>query len=153
MLDANYVLVIFGGFSQYSGDDINKFIWMIRIAAGYYPRVKEDNYFARGSYRVDSGATETMLNCMMYKFSYYRFDEVKASHKNPEGYDMVRNSVIGRKNIKLNHFTEAYTTENWIVRVFAVSDFPNREISIKSRFKAKLLYEPTFEYRKISRIE
>ena len=31
MLDANYVLVIFGGKSAYSGDDINKFIWIIRI--------------------------------------------------------------------------------------------------------------------------
>ena len=31
-LDANYVLVIFGGMSHYSGDDISKFLWMIRIA-------------------------------------------------------------------------------------------------------------------------
>lgn len=31
-LDANYVLIIFGGVSYYSGDDISKFLWMIRIA-------------------------------------------------------------------------------------------------------------------------
>lgn len=31
MLDANYVLIIFGGVSGYSGDDINKFLWIIRI--------------------------------------------------------------------------------------------------------------------------
>ena len=31
MLDANFVLIIFGGYSGYSGDDINKFIWMIRF--------------------------------------------------------------------------------------------------------------------------
>lgn len=31
MLDADYVLLIFGGYSAYSGDDINKFIWIIRI--------------------------------------------------------------------------------------------------------------------------
>jgi dolichyl-diphosphooligosaccharide--protein glycosyltransferase len=36
-LDANYVLVIFGGMSHYSGDDISKFLWMVRIAAGVYP--------------------------------------------------------------------------------------------------------------------
>jgi dolichyl-diphosphooligosaccharide---protein glycosyltransferase len=30
-LDANYILVIFGGVSYYSGDDISKFLWMIRI--------------------------------------------------------------------------------------------------------------------------
>ena len=29
-LDVNYVLVIFGGFSYYSGDDINKFLWMVK---------------------------------------------------------------------------------------------------------------------------
>jgi len=40
-LDANYVLVIFGGYSYYSGDDINKFLWMVRIAGGVYPHIKE----------------------------------------------------------------------------------------------------------------
>ena len=90
---------------------------------------------------------------MMYKFSYYRFDEVKASSKNPEGYDLVRNSVIGKKNIKLHHFTEAYTTENWIVRVFAVNEYPNREMSIKSRFKGRLLYDTFSEFRKIRHLE
>jgi dolichyl-diphosphooligosaccharide--protein glycosyltransferase len=35
-LDANYVLVIFGGVSYYSGDDISKFLWMIRIAGKLY---------------------------------------------------------------------------------------------------------------------
>ena len=35
-LDANYVLVIFGGMSHFSGDDISKFLWMIRIAGMHY---------------------------------------------------------------------------------------------------------------------
>lgn len=137
MLDADYVLLIFGGFSAYSGDDINKFIWIIRITAGYYPKVKEDNFLARGVYRTDSGATETMLNSMMYKLSYYRFDEVKPSRQSPEGYDLVRGYTMGKKNIKLRHFSEAYTTNNWIVRIFSVNDWPNREIPIKSRFKIR----------------
>ena len=38
MLDVNYVLVIFGGVIGYSGDDINKFLWMVRIAEGEHPR-------------------------------------------------------------------------------------------------------------------
>lgn len=29
-LDVDYVLVIFGGLSGYSSDDINKFLWMVR---------------------------------------------------------------------------------------------------------------------------
>jgi dolichyl-diphosphooligosaccharide--protein glycosyltransferase len=150
MIDADYVLIIFGGYSAYSGDDINKFIWIIRITAGYYPRVKEENFLARGVYRTDSGASETMLNSMMYKFSYYRFDEIKTSKSSPEGYDQVRGYVMGRKNIKLRHFTEAYTTDNWIVRIYAVNDYPNREIAIKSRFKLKLLYIPSKEFLKLN---
>ncbi len=149
MLDADYILLIFGGFSAYSGDDINKFIWMIRITAGYYPKVKEDNFLARGVYRTDSGATETMLNSVMYKLSYYRFDEVKPSRSSPEGYDLVRGYTIGKKNIKLRHFSEAYTTNNWIVRIFSVNDWPNREIPIKSRFKIKNSRTTQREFNKI----
>lgn len=52
-LDANYVLVIFGGYSHYSGDDISKFLWMIRIAADVFPHIKEAHYYNQGSYRVD----------------------------------------------------------------------------------------------------
>ena len=37
MLDVDYILVIFGGMIGYSGDDINKFLWMVRIAEGEHP--------------------------------------------------------------------------------------------------------------------
>lgn len=151
MLDANYVLVIFGGFSAYSGDDINKFIWIIRITSGYYPRIKEENYISPTGYRTDAGATETMLNSMMYKFSYYRFDEVKASRGSPEGHDLVRGYVIGRKNIKLRHFSEAYTTDNWIVRIYSVNEYPNREIPIKSRNKKRLFGNKDYRFNKLRR--
>lgn len=138
MLDANYVLIIFGGFSAYSGDDLNKFIWIVRITSGYYPRTKEENYIGSNGYKMDATGTETMLNSMMYKLSYYRFDEVKTSRNQQYGYDLVRGYTMGKKNIKLKHFTEAYTTDNWIVRIYSVNDYPNREIPIKSRNKKKL---------------
>uniref|UniRef100_A0A8C1CST4 dolichyl-diphosphooligosaccharide--protein glycotransferase n=1 Tax=Cyprinus carpio carpio TaxID=630221 RepID=A0A8C1CST4_CYPCA len=38
LLDVDYVLIIFGGVIGYSGDDINKFLWMVRIAEGEHPR-------------------------------------------------------------------------------------------------------------------
>ena len=47
-LDVDYVLVLFGGLSYYSGDDINKFLWMIRIASGVFPHIKEDDFLSRG---------------------------------------------------------------------------------------------------------
>jgi dolichyl-diphosphooligosaccharide---protein glycosyltransferase len=65
--DVDYVLVVFGGLLGYSGDDINKFLWMVRIAEGIWPdEVKERDYFtARGEYRVDDEATPTMRNSLM----------------------------------------------------------------------------------------
>ena len=65
--DVDYVLVVFGGLLGYSGDDINKFLWMVRIAEGIWPdQVKERDYFtARGEYRVDDEATPTMRNSLM----------------------------------------------------------------------------------------
>ena len=52
-LDVDYVLVIFGGYSYYSGDDINKFLWMVRIGGGVYPHIKEEDYYNRGSVNFD----------------------------------------------------------------------------------------------------
>lgn len=65
--EVDYVLIVFGGLLGYSGDDINKFLWMVRIAEGIWPEeVKERDFFtARGEYRVDDEATPTMRNSLM----------------------------------------------------------------------------------------
>ncbi len=65
--DVDYVLIVFGALLGYSGDDINKFLWMVRIAEGIWPdEVKERDYFtARGEYKVDDDATPTMKNSLM----------------------------------------------------------------------------------------
>ena len=65
--DVDYVLIVFGGLLGYSGDDINKFLWMVRISEGIWPdEINERNYFtARGEYRVDDEATPTMKNSLM----------------------------------------------------------------------------------------
>jgi dolichyl-diphosphooligosaccharide--protein glycosyltransferase len=65
--DVDYVLVVFGGLLGYSGDDLNKFLWMVRIAEGIWPdEVKERDFFtARGEYRVDEEATPAMKNSLM----------------------------------------------------------------------------------------
>lgn len=66
--DVDYVLIVFGGLLGYSGDDINKFLWMVRIAEGIWPdEVKERDFFtANGEYRVDEEATPAMKNSLMY---------------------------------------------------------------------------------------
>ncbi|XP_018010838.1 dolichyl-diphosphooligosaccharide--protein glycosyltransferase subunit STT3B isoform X2 [Hyalella azteca] len=121
-LDVDYVLVIFGGVIGYSGDDINKFLWMVRIAEGEHPKdIRESDYFTeRGEFRVDSEGSPTLLNCLMYKLSYYRFGELKLDFRSAAGFDRTRNAVIGNKDISLTYLDEAYTTEHWLVRIYRV---------------------------------
>ncbi|KAL3825189.1 hypothetical protein ACJIZ3_021218 [Penstemon smallii] len=120
-LDVKYVLVVFGGFVGYPSDDINKFLWMVRIGGGVFPHIKEPDYLRDGQYRIDSQATPTMLNSLMYKLSYYRFVETDG-----RGFDRVRNTEIGKKHFKLTHFEEVFTTHHWMVRLYKLKPPRNR---------------------------
>ncbi|XVF34896.1 hypothetical protein REPUB_Repub18cG0097800 [Reevesia pubescens] len=120
-LDVKYVLVVFGGLVGYPSDDINKFLWMVRIGGGVFPHIKEPDYLRDGQYRIDSQATPTMLNCLMYKLSYYRFVETDG-----KGFDRVRRTEIGKKYFKLTHFEEVFTTHHWMVRIYKLKPPKNR---------------------------
>jgi len=134
-MGADYVLVIFGGLTNFSGDDISKFMWMIRIAAGVYPEVKEDAFYNdAGSYKVDKSASKTMKNCLMYKLIYYRFGDMKLKRDEEPGFDMVRGTVIGNKDFKLKHFEEAFTSERWLVRIYRVLPLAALEEPTTPRF-------------------
>ena len=78
------------------------------------------NFFfsERGEFRVDSEGTPTLLNCLMYKLSYYRFGDLKLDYQTPAGFDRTRNAVIGHKDFDLTYLEEAYTTEHWLVRIY-----------------------------------
>ncbi|KAI9087938.1 hypothetical protein K1719_030268 [Acacia pycnantha] len=125
-LDVDYVLVVFGGVTGYSSDDINKFLWMVRIGGGIFPVIKEPDYLVNGEYRVDKGAAPKMLNCLMYKLCYYRFGELTTEYGKPPGYDRARGVEIGNKDVKLEYLEEAFTTQNWIVRIYKVKPPKNR---------------------------
>ncbi|CAG2109687.1 unnamed protein product [Medioppia subpectinata] len=130
-LDVNYVLVIFGGLTGYSSDDINKFLWMVRIGGSTDrgTHIKETDYYTTsGEFRVDREGSQTLLNCLMYKMSYYRFGSVYTEGGKPPGYDRVRGAEIGNKDFDLQVLEEAYTTEHWLVRIYKVKDLPNRGI-------------------------
>ncbi|KAD6795152.1 hypothetical protein E3N88_06048 [Mikania micrantha] len=121
-LDVKYVLVVFGGLVGYPSDDINKFLWMVRIGGGVFPHIKEPDYLRDGQYRIDSQATPTMLNSLMYKLSYFRFVETDGG----KGYDRVRRTEIGKKHFKLTHFEEVFTTHHWMVRIYKLKPQRNR---------------------------
>ncbi|KAH9891489.1 glycosyltransferase family 66 protein [Xylariomycetidae sp. FL2044] len=122
--EVDYVLVVFGGLLGYSGDDINKFLWMVRIAEGIWPdEVKERDFFtARGEYRVDGEASETMKNSLMYKMSYYNYGSLFPPG---QAQDRVRGAKLPDQGPVLNTLEEAYTSENWIIRIYKVKDLDN----------------------------
>ncbi|KAF7885033.1 hypothetical protein EAF00_010851 [Botryotinia globosa] len=122
--EVDYVLVVFGGLLGYSGDDINKFLWMVRIAEGIWPdEVKERDFFTeRGEYRVDDGATQTMKDSLMYKMSYYNYNSLFPPG---QAQDRVRNVKMPEVGPVLNTVEEAFTSENWIIRIYKVKDLDN----------------------------
>jgi len=126
-LDVNYVLVIFGGMTGYSSDDINKFLWMVRIGGGVFPEIVEKNYFTpHGEFRIDRQGSKTLLNCMMYKLCYYRYGQMMTEYNKPSGFDRVRQVEIGNKDFELEYLDEAFTSEHWIVRIYKVKAEDNR---------------------------
>ncbi|KAI9713325.1 MAG: hypothetical protein M1812_006684 [Candelaria pacifica] len=122
--EVDYVLVVFGGLLGYSGDDINKFLWMVRIAEGIWPdEVKERDFFtARGEYKIDDEATPTMRNSLMYKMSYYNYNSLFPAG---QAQDRVRGSKVPSEGPQLNTLEEAFTSENWIIRIYKVKDLDN----------------------------
>ncbi|RKP37106.1 Oligosaccharyl transferase STT3 subunit-domain-containing protein [Dimargaris cristalligena] len=122
-LDVDYVLVVFGGLVGYSGDDLNKFLWMVRIAAGVYPDElnEKDFYTAGGEFRLDDQASQKMKDSLMYKLSYYRFNEALQG----QGMDRVRQSKAPSKPIRLDMLEEVMTSSHWIVRIFKLKEPDN----------------------------
>ncbi|KAF2146608.1 glycosyltransferase family 66 protein [Aplosporella prunicola CBS 121167] len=122
--EVDYVLVVFGGLLGYSGDDINKFLWMVRIAEGIWPdEVKERDYFTpRGEYRVDDQATPAMKNSLMYKMSYYNYHTLFPAG---QAADRVRGVRLPAEGPQLSTIEEAFTSENWIIRIYKVKDLDN----------------------------
>ncbi|KIK83439.1 glycosyltransferase family 66 protein [Paxillus rubicundulus Ve08.2h10] len=151
--DVSYVLVIFGGLIGYSGDDLNKFLWMVRIAQGVWPdEIQEPNYFNKGEYRVDDRASPTMRESLMYKMSYYRFADLFGAQ---QPMDRVRGQQVPAKGPTLDYLgehsvgfrcrgnvsnsssaDEAFTSENWIVRIYEVKkdDILGRDLKIANAF-------------------
>ncbi|KAJ8433297.1 hypothetical protein Cgig2_012865 [Carnegiea gigantea] len=79
----------------------SRFLWMVRIGGGVFPVIKEPDFLVNGDYRVDKGAALKM-------------------------YDQARGVKIGNKNVKLEYLEEAFTTSNWIVRIYKVKPPNNR---------------------------
>lgn len=155
--DVDYVLIIFGGVIGYSGDDLNKFLWMVRISEGIWPEdIKEREFFTeRGEYRVDAGATKTMKDCLMYRLSYHRFPDL---YNGLEGVDRVRGQKIRAEDVgNLDYFEEVFTSENWMVRIYklkpmdafgrTLGDAGEFDRQLKSGVKRRMIKRPQLDLR------
>lgn len=84
--------------------------------------VSETEFFTpTGAFSTGKDATHRMLNSVMFKLSYHRAGEVTAN------YDYTRRQMISNEPINLKHFEEAYTSRNWIVRIYKVKPPENRQ--------------------------
>lgn len=129
--DVDYALVMFGGAIGYTGDDINKFLWMIRIAQDVYPNeVKEELFYnSRGEYRVDDSVSPTLRDSIMYKMSFYRFKDL---YPNNQAFDRVRQTAVYSKPIQLTTMDEVYSSENLLVRIYKIKKPDNLGRSLQS---------------------
>ncbi len=67
--------------------------------------------------RIGCACLQALLDCLMYKLSYYRYAEAATMTTGQYGFDRVRNVVIGRPDIELEYFEEVGTPEQAPVRV------------------------------------
>ena len=130
--DVNYVLIIFGGLIGYSGDDLNKFLWMVRIAQGVWPdEIQEPNYFNNGEYRVDDRASPAMKDSLMYKMSYYRFAQLFGGQ---QVVDRVRGQHMPLTGPTLDYLGKWIRVRHW--------KFPDLFVQTKRSRRKTGLYVP-----------
>lgn len=128
---------------------------------------------------MDKAGSPTLLNCLMYKMSYYRFGEMQVrrrlkagnggagstsegfanlvlSHpvqldfRTPPGFDRTRNAEIGNKDIKLKHLEEAFTSEHWLVRIYKVRKLENRD-RLENKLRGTDSARQKYTSKKVSR--
>ena len=74
---------------------------------------------------VGNQITKNMSNSMLFKFCYYNFKKFQLAPSRPKGTDYVRQLKVPEiDNIKMNLFQEAYSSSNWIVRIYRVLPDP-----------------------------
>jgi dolichyl-diphosphooligosaccharide--protein glycosyltransferase len=125
MMDAKYIMVVFGGACGYQEDDLSKFVWMPKIAHQTFANISADMYLpTEGAELIGPGMSPNMSRSMLLKFSYHNFGKFDFGREVPKGTDVVRYANVEGFNLKLEKFQEAFTSKNWIVRIHRVLPDP-----------------------------
>ncbi|SBT71265.1 dolichyl-diphosphooligosaccharide--protein glycosyltransferase subunit STT3, putative [Plasmodium malariae] len=117
-LNADYVLISYGGYSKNSSDDLNKFLWMLKITNKKYFFINPLLYYYHDEYHpLGKNATTCMTNSVLYKLSYYNM-----TNQYVKGYDYIRKIEVPEiKN--LNYFEEVFTSDVWGFRLYKIREF------------------------------
>lgn len=136
-LGVEYVMVVFGGVTGYSADDMSNFPLMAKIAAEGFPEeIRAGDYYtnskrssgggarAKRTFKVDKLAPSALTRSLLYRLSYSNFGLMQTDVDKARGYDRVRRSEVGALVTELTHFEEMLTTEHWLVRIYKVQPPP-----------------------------
>ncbi|SPJ10915.1 oligosaccharyl transferase STT3 subunit, putative [Plasmodium sp. DRC-Itaito] len=117
MLDCDYILVSYGGYSKNSSDDLNKFLWILKITNKKYKFINPLLYYYHDKYHpLGKNATTFMTNSVLYKLSYYNL-----TNNNIKAYDYIRKIEVPEiKN--LYYFEEVFTSDVWGFRLYKIKD-------------------------------
>lgn len=63
-----------------------------------------------------------MRNSLMYKMSYYNYNSLYPAG---QAMDRVRGVRLPQQGPELSTVEEAFTSENWIIRIYKVKDLDN----------------------------
>lgn len=63
-----------------------------------------------------------LMNVIRYKMSYFNYNSLFPAG---QAQDRVRGSKLPSEGPQLNTLDEAFTSENWIIRIFKVKDLDN----------------------------
>ncbi|CDU18106.1 uncharacterized protein PY17X_0933400 [Plasmodium yoelii] len=116
--DPDYLLISYGGYSKNSSDDLNKFLWILKIVNKKYNFISPLLYYYHDdSHPLGSNATPFMANSILYKLSYYNVtnDRIK-------GFDYARKIEVPKiQNLK--YFEEVFTSDIWGFRLYKIKRF------------------------------
>jgi dolichyl-diphosphooligosaccharide--protein glycosyltransferase len=87
--------------------------------------VIESEFQVNGRYLFNENATLAVTESVLYKLSYFEFNQVRSAAANEDeepvyGWDMNRRLRIPERDIDLRHFEHVFTSDAWMVRIYRV---------------------------------
>ncbi|KJP86113.1 hypothetical protein AK88_04236 [Plasmodium fragile] len=114
-LDVNYVLVSYGGYSKNSSDDLNKFLWILKITNKQFKHINPLLYYYHHQHHpLGKNATPFMSSSLLYRLSYFN-----VSNGTRKGYDYIRKLEVPEVK-PLQYFEEVFTSDVWGFRLYRV---------------------------------